>query len=192
MSPPSASAPVKEKTSASATTTTPRGAPQLLKSTHLRLCWPPATTLRQLAARAPPGKQERTPRRAARLLPPPTKRVHPPPRTDPWISCKSTHNWSLVNLDNCNKYYSGRCSTYKFDRTIVTAGAPRMLAMSTSPPSAGASSCAPAATASSATAAGAVLSCAPEATTSSTPAATGSVLPCGAGAGAPTAPRAPR
>jgi hypothetical protein len=97
------------------------------------------------------------------------------------IFCRSTHNWSSVNLDYYNKYNSGRCSTYKFDRTIVMAGALRMLAMSTSPPSAGASSCAPAATASSAsTAAGAVPSYAPVVTTSSTAAATGSVLPCGA------------
>jgi hypothetical protein len=50
-------------------------------------------------------------------------------------------------------YYSGRIATYKFDRTIVTVGAPRMLAMSTSPASADASSCASAAAASSATAA---------------------------------------
>jgi hypothetical protein len=40
----SASAPVKEKTSVLATT--PRGALQLQKSTHLRLHWPPATALR--------------------------------------------------------------------------------------------------------------------------------------------------
>jgi hypothetical protein len=53
MSPPSASAPVKEKTSASATTTTPRGAPRLQKSTHLRQRWPPATVPRQPVARAP-------------------------------------------------------------------------------------------------------------------------------------------
>jgi hypothetical protein len=44
-------------------------------------------------------------------------------------------------------YYSGRLSTYKLDRTIVTVGAPRMMAMSTCPASAGASSCAPAAVA---------------------------------------------
>jgi hypothetical protein len=42
----SASAPVKEKTSVLATTTTPRGALQLQKSTHPRPCWPPVTTLR--------------------------------------------------------------------------------------------------------------------------------------------------
>jgi hypothetical protein len=126
--------------------------------------------------------QERAPRRAPRLLPPPPKRVHLRPRTDLSIYCRSTHNWSSVNLDYYNKYYSGRCSTYKLDRTIVTAEAPRMLAMSTSPPSAGASSYTPAATASSAAmAAGAVPSCAPVATTSSTAAAAGSVLSCGAG-----------
>jgi hypothetical protein len=68
-----------------------------------------------------------------------------------------------------------------------------MLAMSTSPPSAGASSCTSAAIASSAaTAAGAAPSCAPVATTSSTAAAAGSVLSLEQGAGAPTAPRAPR
>jgi hypothetical protein len=51
------------------------------------------------------------------------------------------------------KYYWGRLNTYKLDRTTVTVGAPRMLAMSTSPASAGASSCASAATTSSAAAA---------------------------------------
>jgi hypothetical protein len=38
------------------------------------------------------------------------------------------------------KYYSGKIFTYKLDRTIVTVGVPSMLAMSTSPASAGASS----------------------------------------------------
>jgi hypothetical protein len=37
-------------------------------------------------------------------------------------------------------YYSGKMFTYKLDRTTVTVGAPSMLAMSTSPASAGASS----------------------------------------------------
>jgi hypothetical protein len=37
-------------------------------------------------------------------------------------------------------YYSGKIFTYKLDRTTVTVGAPRMLAMSTSPASAGTSS----------------------------------------------------
>jgi hypothetical protein len=37
-------------------------------------------------------------------------------------------------------YYSGKIFTYKLDRTTVTVGAPSMLAMSTSPASAGASS----------------------------------------------------
>jgi hypothetical protein len=32
-------------------------------------------------------------------------------------------------------YYSGRINTYKLDRTTVTVGAPRILAMSTSPAS---------------------------------------------------------
>jgi hypothetical protein len=64
-----------------------------------------------------------------------------------------------VKNDYHIKYYSGRFNTYKFDRTTVTVGAPRMLAMSTSPASAGASSCASAAAASSAAAAaGSVLS----------------------------------
>jgi hypothetical protein len=58
------------------------------------------------------------------------------------------------------KYYSGRFNTYKLDRTTVTVGAPRILVMSTSPASAGASYCASTATASSAAAAGSVLSCA--------------------------------
>jgi hypothetical protein len=38
------------------------------------------------------------------------------------------------------KYYSGKVFTYKLDRTTVTVAAPRMLAISTSPASAGASS----------------------------------------------------
>jgi hypothetical protein len=82
-----------------------------------------------------------------------------------------------IKLDYYTKYSSGRSSTYKLDRIIVTIGAPRLLAMSTSPPSAGATSCAPAAAASSAaTAAGAALSCALAATTSSAAVAAGSVL----------------
>jgi hypothetical protein len=76
-----------------------------------------------------------------------------------------------------NKYYSGRSNTYKLDRTTVTVGALRMLAMSTSLASAGASSCASAAAASSAvTAAGAAFSRASAVTTSSATAAAGSVL----------------
>jgi hypothetical protein len=87
-------------------------------------------------------------------------------------------NWLSIKLDYCTKYYSGRVSTYKLDRTIVTVGAPRMLAMSTNPASAGASSCASAAVSSSAaTVAGAAPSYAPVATTSSVAAAAGSVLP---------------
>jgi hypothetical protein len=83
-----------------------------------------------------------------------------------------------IKLDYYTKYYSGKLSTYKLDRTIVTVGAPRMLAISTSPASAGASSCASAAVASpSATVADGALSCAPVATTSSAAAASGSVLP---------------
>jgi hypothetical protein len=84
----------------------------------------------------------------------------------------------LVKHDYDIKYYSGRFNTYKLGRTTVTVGAPRMLAMSTSPASAGASSCASAAAApSTVTAAGVVLSCASAATTSSAAAAAGSVLP---------------
>jgi hypothetical protein len=83
-----------------------------------------------------------------------------------------------VKHDYHIKYYSGRFNTYKIDRTTITVGALRMLAMSTSPASAGASSCASAAAASSVvTAAGATLSCASTATTSSAAAAAGSVLP---------------
>jgi hypothetical protein len=48
------------------------------------------------------------------------------------------------------KYYSGMVFTYKLDRTIVTVGAPSMLAMSISPASVGASFSAWAATGSSA------------------------------------------
>jgi hypothetical protein len=53
-------------------------------------------------------------------------------------------------------YYSGRIFTYKLDRTTVTVGAPRMLAISTSPASADASSSASVAAGSST--AGAALS----------------------------------
>jgi hypothetical protein len=45
-------------------------------------------------------------------------------------------------FDYYTKYYSGRLNTYRLDWTIVTVGAPRMLAISTSPASVGASSCA--------------------------------------------------
>jgi hypothetical protein len=63
-----------------------------------------------------------------------------------------------IKSDYHIKYYSGRFNTYKLDRITVTVGAPRMLAMSTSPASAGASSCASAAAASSsAVAAGSAL-----------------------------------
>jgi hypothetical protein len=56
-------------------------------------------------------------------------------------------------------YYSGKIFTYKLDRTTVTVGAPSMLAMSTSPASAGANSSASVAAGSSAAgvAAGSVL-----------------------------------
>jgi hypothetical protein len=82
-----------------------------------------------------------------------------------------------VKHDYHIKYYSGRFNTYKLDWTKVTVGAPRMLAMSTSPASAGASSCTSAAAASSAvTAAGAALSRASAVTTSSAAAVAGSVL----------------
>jgi hypothetical protein len=47
-------------------------------------------------------------------------------------------------------YYSGKIFTYKIDWTTVTVGAPSMLAMSTSPASAGASSSASVAAGSSA------------------------------------------
>jgi hypothetical protein len=78
-----------------------------------------------------------------------------------------------MKFDYYINYYSGRSNTYKLDRTTVTVRVPRMLAMSTSPPSADASSCA---SSSAMTAAGAVLSCASAAMTSSAAAATGSVL----------------
>jgi hypothetical protein len=50
------------------------------------------------------------------------------------------------------KYYSGKFSTYRLDRTTLTVGAPRMLAISTSTASVGAS-CTSADVASSAAAA---------------------------------------
>jgi hypothetical protein len=58
-----------------------------------------------------------------------------------------------IKYDYHIKYYSGRINTYKLDWTTVTIGAPRILAMSTSPASAGASSCASVAAASSVAAA---------------------------------------
>jgi hypothetical protein len=58
-----------------------------------------------------------------------------------------------IKSDYHIKYYSGRINTYKLDRTTVTVGAPRILAMSTSPASARASSCASVAAASSVAAA---------------------------------------
>jgi hypothetical protein len=104
---------------------------------------------------------------------PPLWQVHPPPRSSPSISCR-VHKLVVnpVRLPHL-MYYSGRINTYKLDRTTVTVGAPRILEMSTSPASAGASSCASVAAASS-VAAGA-----------------GSVLPSAAGASASSAPRAP-
>jgi hypothetical protein len=63
-----------------------------------------------------------------------------------------------IKYDYHIKYYSGRINTYKLDRTTVMVGAPRILAMSTSPASAGASYCASVAAASSvAAAAGSML-----------------------------------
>jgi hypothetical protein len=54
-----------------------------------------------------------------------------------------------IKYDYHIKYYSGRINTYKLDRTTAAVGAPRILAMSTSPASAGACSCASVAAASS-------------------------------------------
>jgi hypothetical protein len=63
-----------------------------------------------------------------------------------------------IKYDYHIKYYSGRINTYKLDWTTVMVGAPRILAMSTSPASAGASSYASVVAASSvAAAAGSVL-----------------------------------
>jgi hypothetical protein len=53
-----------------------------------------------------------------------------------------------IKFDYRIRYYSGRLNTYRLDRTTVTVRAPSMLAMSTSPTSAGASSYASTATAS--------------------------------------------
>jgi hypothetical protein len=55
---------------------------------------------------------------------------------------------NLVRLPHL-MYYSGRINTYRLDRTTVMVGALRILAMSTSPASADASSCASVATAGS-------------------------------------------
>jgi hypothetical protein len=119
-------------------------------------------------------RRERTPQQAAQLpLLPPLWRVHPPPRSSPSISCR-VHKMVVnpVRLPH-PMYYLGRINTYKLDRTTVTVGAPRILAMSTSPASAGASSCASVDAA------------------SSVAAAAGSVLPQQQGAGVSSAPRVP-
>jgi hypothetical protein len=71
ISPPSASTPIKKKTSASATTTTLWGIPKPQQSTYLRRRWPRATQLQQSMLRTLPGGQEWTHQRAARFLPPP-------------------------------------------------------------------------------------------------------------------------
>jgi hypothetical protein len=98
-------------------------------------------------------------------------RIIPLPRQVRRFPAEYTSRLS-IKYDYHIKYYSRRINTYKLNRTTVTVGAPRILAMSTSPTSAGASSCAsvPAA--------------------SSTAAAAGSVLPSAAGAGAPAVPKA--
>jgi hypothetical protein len=58
-----------------------------------------------------------------------------------------------IKYDYYTKYTRERFNTYRLNRTTVTVGAPRILAISTSPASAGASSCTSAAVASSAAAA---------------------------------------
>jgi hypothetical protein len=96
-----------------------------------------------------------------------------------------------IKFDYYTKYYSGRISTYRLDRTIVTAGAPRMLAISTRPASVGASSCASAAVASPpAAVVDVALSCAHAATTSSAARPQAPCSPKEQGAGAPAASRA--
>jgi hypothetical protein len=55
------------------------------------------------------------------------------------------------------KYYSGKFSTYRLDRTTVTVGVPRMLAISTSPASASASYTSAVVASSAAAAVGSVL-----------------------------------
>jgi hypothetical protein len=60
--------------------------------------------------------------------------------TDRLISCTVHIGWSAKQDYPNYMYYSGIDFTYKLDRTTVTVGAPSMLAISTSPASAGASS----------------------------------------------------
>jgi hypothetical protein len=97
---------------------------------------------------------------------PPLQRVHLLPGQVRRFPVEYTSRLS-IKYDYHMKYYSGKFSTYRLDRTTVTVGALRMLAMSTSPASAGASSCASVAAAPSAA--------------SSAAAAAGSVLPLAAG-----------
>jgi hypothetical protein len=63
----------------------------------------------------------------------------------------------LIKYDYRIKRYSGRINTYKLYRTTVTVGASRMLAISTSPASAGVSCTSAAVASSAAAAAGSVL-----------------------------------
>jgi hypothetical protein len=81
----------------------------------------------------------------------------PLPGQVPRFSAEYTSRLS-IKYDYHINYYSGRINTYRLDQTTVTVGALRMLAISTSPASVGASSYAfVAATSSVAAAAGSVL-----------------------------------
>jgi hypothetical protein len=120
--------------------------PAPVQCTHILRCWPLAMQPPRLTPRTLPEGRERTPQRLARIpLPPPLCWVHPHPKSNPSISCR-VHNCLVnpVRLPN-QMYYPGKIFTYRLDRTTVTVGAQRMLAMSTSPASAGASSWASAA-----------------------------------------------
>jgi hypothetical protein len=75
------------------------------------------------------------------------------PSQDKSVDFLQSKQAKSIKYDYHIKYYSGRFNTYRLDRTTVTVGALRMLAMSTSPASTGASSCASVAAASSAAAA---------------------------------------
>jgi hypothetical protein len=117
--------------------------PALAQRTHPLRCWLLAMQPPRPAPRILPEGWERTSQRLARIpLPPLLRWVHPHPQVKSVDFLQSTQLVvNLVRLPN-QMYYSGKIFTYRLDRTTVTVGAPRMLATSTSPASAGASSCA--------------------------------------------------
>jgi hypothetical protein len=160
MSLPSASAPFKKKTSASATTATLweyYKLSRVLTFDHAGFGQGSSSSLR-LGLRLG-GRSVLLGGRHGFLVRHRCRGFIPLPRQIRGFPAEHT-SWLSIKFDYYIKYYPRRFSTYKLDRTIVTVRALRMLAMSTCPASAGASSCASAAAASSAAmVVGAALSC---------------------------------